>query len=466
MEHKKKMIKVGRNLHEDNIAALKYIFAKKIGTGIEKIRNGLEMIEVLESIGFVSENNYKNFIDILDTLNRVDLISIINGDPELSAANTNETYDVLSSEIIDKAAYQIGTEWRRFGRHLNLKEFELEHIDVDYKSTYDKAFQLFKLWKQKSKEGCLTWSQLKNKLELFERFDIIRELITEFKQLRDMDELNIKSNIPMLKKVKELGSCAFGKIYLCINENTGKKLAVKCVETENINNNAMAKQDIEKFQHEVLLFQKLNHERIVKYYGTFYADTTISIAMEFMEGGSLYEKISNEGALDEKTASEKSYQILCGLEYLHNKSIIHRDIKSANILLDLHGNCKLADFGISKQIQTIRSYAGCKTYAGTPYWMSPEVINATVLNTEYGKKADIWSFGCTVLEMLTQKPPWSHLDPTSAIFHIGTKQTIPHLPGNSSGSCKTFVDDCFQSDPKLRPSALQLLSYGWVQRCS
>nr|XP_047122298.1 uncharacterized protein LOC105847098 isoform X2 [Hydra vulgaris] len=283
-------------------------------------------------------------------------------------------------------------------------------------------------------------------------------------KVNDMNELSIESIISKLKKVKILASSAFGKVYLCISENTGKSLVMKCIETENIDNNAKAKQEVKKFKQEVLLFKELNHERIVKYYGTTYTNTTISVVMEFMEGGSLYDKISNEGALDEKTASEKSYQILCGLEYLHNKNIVHRDIKSANILLDLYGNCKLADFGISKQIQTICSHAGCKTSAGTPYWMSPEVITATLLDIEYGKKADIWSFGCTVLEMLTTKPPWSHLDPTPAMFRIVSSSTIPHLPDNSSNSCITFVNDCFQRDPKIRPNALQLLSYDWVKR--
>ncbi|XP_047146377.1 mitogen-activated protein kinase kinase kinase 2 isoform X1 [Hydra vulgaris] len=266
-----------------------------------------------------------------------------------------------------------------------------------------------------------------------------------------------------LKPIKVLGSCAFGKVYLCIDERTGKKLAMKSIDTGNTDNNANAKKEVEKFKHEISLFQTLKHEQIVKYYGSSSKSTCVSFLMEYMEGGSLYDKVSNK-ALDEKTASEKSYQILCGLEYLHNKNIVHRDIKCANILLDLYGNCKLADFGISKQIKTIRSRVGCKTSAGTPYWMSPEVISATFLDIEYGKKADIWSFGCTVLEMLTTKPPWSHLDPTPAMFQIASSPTIPHLPDNSSNSCITFVNDCFQRDPKIRPNALQLLSYDWVKR--
>ncbi|XP_065640689.1 uncharacterized protein LOC101238726 isoform X2 [Hydra vulgaris] len=436
-KYKNFMLNVVKCLLDEDVVAIKYYYSEKIGDGVlEKIKTPIELIQTLERHRILAKDNYNKFVKLLNNIGRQDLA---NNFSEINAANINVSYEELSSEIIDEVAYQIGSEWRRFGRHLNLKDVDLEHIDVDYKKTHDKALQLLKLWKQKSKEGCLTWSQLKKQLELFERFDIIRELKKKFKQLRDDEQVAIAPNDVIdnlnmvefisdidnfkLKPIKVLGSCAFGKVYLCINERTGKKLAMKSIDTGNTDNNANAKKE-----------------------------------------GSLYDKVSNKGALDEKTASEKSYQILCGLEYLHNKNIVHRDIKCANILLDLYGNCKLADFGISKQIQTIRSQAGCKTSAGTPYWMSPEVISATFLNIEYGKKADIWSFGCTVLEMLTTKPPWSHLDPTPAMFQIVSSPTIPHLPDNSSNSCITFVNDCFQRDPKIRPNALQLLSYDWVKR--
>ncbi|XP_047141238.1 mitogen-activated protein kinase kinase kinase 3 isoform X2 [Hydra vulgaris] len=175
--------------------------------------------------------------------------------------------------------------------------------------------------------------------------------------------------------------------------------------------------------------------------------------------GSLHDKISNDGALDEKTASKMSYQILDGLSYLHSKKIIHRDLKCANILLDLNGNCKIADFGISKKIETIRSQTGCNTYTGTYHWMAPEVLR----QVKYGNKADIWSFGCTVFAMLLKNLPWSHLEGVIAAIEIATNPTIPDLPDNLSKSCKIFITDCFNSDPAFRPSALTLLTYDWIK---
>ncbi|XP_047146586.1 THO complex subunit 1 isoform X2 [Hydra vulgaris] len=203
MNHKQKMIKIGAGLTHGNVTEIKYIFADKIGDGfLETIKDGLDMIKVLERIGIIDEDNYKELVDLLENLGRKDLISIIYPQSQSQPGNwsninnklnsitnptsTDATFnDALTPNIMDKVAIQLGSEWLRFGRHLNLKDAELDHIENDNKKTYDKAFQLLKLWKQKSKEGCLTWSKLRNELEQFNRYDIIRELETEFKHLKD-----------------------------------------------------------------------------------------------------------------------------------------------------------------------------------------------------------------------------------------------------------------------------------------
>nr|XP_047141237.1 mitogen-activated protein kinase kinase kinase 3 isoform X2 [Hydra vulgaris] len=276
----------------------------------------------------------------------------------------------------------------------------------------------------------------------------------------NMDAINIKSiDYNNLIKNGVFAECAFGKVTLYTDKNTGKKLAIKCIKVGNTKANKEAKEALEKFKSEISLFQALHHKRIVEYYDAIYKDTSISLVMEYMERGSLHDKISNDGALDEKTASKMSYQILDGLSYLHSKKIIHRDLKCANILLDLNGNCKIADFGISKKIETIRSQTGCNTYTGTYHWMAPEVLR----QVKYGNKADIWSFGCTVFAMLLKNLPWSHLEGVIAAIEIATNPTIPDLPDNLSKSCKIFITDCFNSDPAFRPSALTLLTYDWIK---
>ncbi|XP_066936555.1 mitogen-activated protein kinase kinase kinase 2-like isoform X2 [Clytia hemisphaerica] len=270
------------------------------------------------------------------------------------------------------------------------------------------------------------------------------------KDLKDVHFANKKWT-----KIRQIGSGAFGTVYLCRDLTTGKELAMKCVETGSVNPAAM--QEVEILHREINLYKTLKHQRIVCYYGSIQDTKSLSIFMEYMEGGSLHERISRSGAMSEDDVRKYSRQMLEGLDYLHNNHIIHRDVKGANILLDKNDNCKLADFGSSRQIKTIRSKTGCKSVHGTPYWMSPEVINGQ----GYRCKADIWSLGCTVVEMLTTKPPWFHLEPVAALFKIATQPTKPQLQG-SSLMCIKFVELCLEKDSNVRPSALELLRHQFL----
>ncbi|KDP42496.1 hypothetical protein JCGZ_00293 [Jatropha curcas] len=143
-----------------------------------------------------------------------------------------------------------------------------------------------------------------------------------------------------------------------------------------------------------------------------------------------------------------------GLKYLHDHNVIHRDIKCANILVDANGRVKLADFGVAKVIEsTIRSSWG------TPWWMAPEVINSRI---GYGIKADIWSLGCTVLEMLTRRRPYPNLEYQQAMFSIA-KGELPHIPDSLTPNSRYFILQCLQVDPKLRPTAAQLLDHPFLE---
>ncbi|KFZ50170.1 Mitogen-activated protein kinase kinase kinase 2, partial [Podiceps cristatus] len=194
--------------------------------------------------------------------------------------------------------------------------------------------------------------------------------------------------------------------------------------------------------------KNLLHERIVQYYG-FLRDPperTLSIFMEYMPGGSIKDQLKSYGALTENVTRKYTRQILEGVHYLHSNMIVHRDIK---------GNVKLGDFGASKRLQTIcLSGTGMKSVTGTPYWMSPEVISGE----GYGRKADIWSVGCTVVEMLTEKPPWAEFEAMAAIFKIATQPTNPQLPPHVSDHARDFLKRIF-IEAKLRPFADELLRH-------
>lgn len=258
---------------------------------------------------------------------------------------------------------------------------------------------------------------------------------------------------------KFLGRGAFGEVYLCYDADTGRELAVKqvafdpdCQETSK---------EVSALECEIQLLKNLCHHRIVQYYGSLLdsVNRRLSIFVEYMPGGSVKDQIKAYGALTENVTRKYTGQILEGVSYLHSNMIVHRDIKGANILRDSAGNVKLGDFGASKRLQTIcMSGTGIKSVTGSPYWMSPEVISGE----GYGRKADVWSAGCTVVEMLTERPPWAEYEAMAAIFKIATQPTKPQLPDGVSSACRAFLKLIFVEE-KRRPSAEALLRHSFLQ---
>ncbi|CAN0892567.1 Mitogen-activated protein kinase kinase kinase 1 [Linum grandiflorum] len=151
-------------------------------------------------------------------------------------------------------------------------------------------------------------------------------------------------------------------------------------------------------------------------------------------------------------------QILHGLKYLHDRDVVHRDIKCANILVDANGSVKLADFGLAKATK-LNDVKSCK---GTAFWMAPEVVNGK--GKGYGLPADIWSLGCTVLEMLTRQIPYSDLEcQMTALFKIG-RGIPPTVSESLSQDARDFILKCLQVNPADRPTAAQLLDHPFVKR--
>ena len=216
------------------------------------------------------------------------------------------------------------------------------------------------------------------------------------------------------------------------------------------------------------------------------------IFLEYIPGGSLAAVIKKFGTLDmevcyvelyytfliphfsninktKQTARRYTKQICYAISFLHERGIIHRDIKGDNILLTGDGIVKLADFGCSKNLLEIQAKThgvAAKSMVGTPYWMAPEVI--TNQDQGYSFRADIWSIGCTVVEMITGKPPWPEFSSMwGAVFHIANSVGPPEgIPQDISLELKAFLDGCFQRDVELRYSADQLIQdTSWMSNC-
>ncbi|KAJ7004101.1 mitogen-activated protein kinase kinase kinase YODA isoform X1 [Populus alba x Populus x berolinensis] len=261
------------------------------------------------------------------------------------------------------------------------------------------------------------------------------------------------------QKGRMLGRGSFGDVYLGFNRERGEMCAMK--EVALFSDDAKSKESAQQLGQEIVLLSRLHHPNIVQYYGSETVDDKLYIYLEYVSGGSIYKLLQEYGQFGEKAIRSYTQQILCGLAYLHAKKTVHRDIKGANILVDPTGRVKLADFGMAKHI----SGQSCPlSFRGSPYWMAPEVIkNSNGCNLA----VDIWSLGCTVLEMATTKPPWSQYEgvckiKVPAMFKIGNSKELPEIPDNLSDDGKDFVRQCLQRNPSHRPTAAQLLEHPFV----
>ncbi|KAJ5745429.1 hypothetical protein N7520_010611 [Penicillium odoratum] len=245
-----------------------------------------------------------------------------------------------------------------------------------------------------------------------------------------------------------LGKGAFGSVYRALNWNTGETVAVKQIKLTDL-----PKSELRVIMLEIDLLKNLDHANIVKYQGFVKSAETLNIILEYCENGSLHSIAKNFGRFPENLVGLYMSQVLHGLLYLHEQGVIHRDIKGANILTTKEGLVKLADFGVASRTTGPSE----SSVVGTPYWMAPEVIELSGATTA----SDIWSLGCTVIELLEGKPPYHNLQPMPALFRI-VNDDHPPLPQGASPAVKDFLMQCFQKDPNLRVSAKKLLKHPWI----
>ncbi|KAG1047331.1 hypothetical protein G6F43_010216 [Rhizopus delemar] len=214
---------------------------------------------------------------------------------------------------------------------------------------------------------------------------------------------------------KSIGKGQFGEVFGGLNMDTGEYVAIK-----RIKRNQMDCDDM----NEVGVLKHLNHEHIVRYKGFSKDKIYINIILEYVEMGSLLNNIKSFGKFPEKLAASYTYKILSGLHYLHSQQVVHCDLKAANILTTKTGSLKLTDFGVSLTMKMKEDEATGEP-AGTPNWMAPEVIKLAGACT----KSDIWSLGCTIVEMLTGKPPYAGMHSFAALYKI-VEDTEPPIPKN------------------------------------
>ncbi|KAJ7890536.1 Pkinase-domain-containing protein [Mycena olivaceomarginata] len=255
----------------------------------------------------------------------------------------------------------------------------------------------------------------------------------------------------------QLGNCIgrgqFGSVYRALNLNTGQMVAVKRLRLEGLKED-----EVTTLMREVDLVKRLSHPSIVKYEGMARDQDTLSIVLEYAENGSLGQTLKAFGKLNERLVASYVVKILEGLHYLHSSDVVHCDLKAANILTTKNGNVKLSDFGVSLNLRAMEREI--KDVAGTPNWMAPEVIELKGASP----KSDIWSLACTVVELLTGRPPYAEIANSMSVMFRIVEDDMPPLPEDCSPLLEDFLKQCFDKDPTKRPSADLLCEHPWLKK--
>ncbi|KAK7497186.1 hypothetical protein BaRGS_00011480 [Batillaria attramentaria] len=253
----------------------------------------------------------------------------------------------------------------------------------------------------------------------------------------------------------KIGEGQFGKVYTAVNMNTGELMAMKEMKFQP---NDL--QQLRAISDEIKIFEGIQHPNLVKYHGVEVHKDEMLVFMEFCDTGTI-EEASKQG-LPEYLIRRYTREIVQAVNHLHENSIVHRDIKGANIFLTSKGHVKLGDFGCSVKLKSHTTMPGeFKYMVGTMAYMAPEVITEQI---GYGRSADIWSLGCVVLEMFTGKRPWHEMDNNYQIMYkVGAMGHTPAIPDNISPEGKEFLSFCLKHDPTLRHLASQLLDHTFTK---
>lgn len=255
--------------------------------------------------------------------------------------------------------------------------------------------------------------------------------------------------------LNSIGEGSYGAVWKCVSKkNASQFAACKIIPVEN---------DFDELQQETKILKNCSNDFVVQFIHSYSVETDgkpyLWIVMELCDGGSVSDLLHVcKVKLTEPTIRILVGSVLCGLSYLHLNKMIHRDIKAGNILLNSLGQAKLADFGVSVQLQ--KTVDKRKTVIGTPFWMAPEVIQ----ESEYDCKADIWSLGITLIEMAEGEPPHHEIHPMRAIFMIPSRPPpVLAKPAEWSPDMSAFLTLCLQKSAEMRPSTSKLMEHPLVK---
>lgn len=254
-----------------------------------------------------------------------------------------------------------------------------------------------------------------------------------------------KVNLSDFDVIRKAGSGISSDVYQGLDKRTGKLVAIKKLNYEKLDDNKL-----QYFQRELTTSIIANHPTVLKFIGA--TDIVpFCFITEWMPNKTLYHDLHQNHMLDATMKTIAMYDIARGMNFLHLNQIIHRDLKSLNILLDEHGFIKISDFGLS------RHFNGNDILTkniGTPHWMAPELLN---VKNNYDEKVDVYAYAIVCWECATGEIPYQDLEPAEIISKVLTRNYRPKFTSNVSAPLRTLIVDCWDSDPKMRPSFQQIL---------
>lgn len=255
------------------------------------------------------------------------------------------------------------------------------------------------------------------------------------------------SSMDKYTKVNKIGEGSFGKAILVTSNENGRQYVIKEISISRMSN-----KEREESRREVAVLANMKHPNIVQYKESFEESGCLYIVMDYCEGGDLFKRINTQKGIlfPEEKILDWFVQICLALKHVHDRKILHRDIKSQNIFLTKDGTVQLGDFGIARVLNSTVELA--RTCIGTPYYLSPEICE----NKPYNNKSDIWALGCVLYEMCTLKHAFEAGNMKNLVLKI-IRGSYPPVSVHYSYDLRNLMSQLFKRNPRDRPSVSSLL---------